>query len=275
MSAVSFFQTPFDQDGFLTGFGERSRMTIAHQLNSMLQDISHRDTTLRNSLLFCRQLVYMSIANKTTTTYQVKDHIRADLGVVLPESPEARRVGGDTSVFSLPPDDMTPMTSNVSLTTTITTHHTPVDHRRRTHPIGQTMQAVTAILQVLTRTCHRLAASTADPTSLMDDCLNDLQQVYQQILNLDRRDLKTLMDAFEPVLPHGRCSRLLRLPPTAHADLDLDGSEDDEGFEMEWDRRNPLEEGRCQQEELREGWHADENNLKVLAGLCSQMAPRE
>ncbi|GKY99799.1 hypothetical protein MPSEU_000933700 [Mayamaea pseudoterrestris] len=312
-----FTKTCLDKDGLVTGFAKDSRASIVRKLNDMLQKVdaehlptenkAHVDSPesfdmFRDSLLFCRQLVYMSMAEKATKMYQLKEGIRPALGIIPPESPEMVRRGGDSSVFSLPPDDHTPMTSNVSLSTTITTHHSPP---RYVSTLGlqlrRTIETVLALLQVLTRAFLRLDGEEWDTDRDGTLVVDEIKCAYQQIIELDCQDLCSLMDAFEPcrsidrgVFPY----RNLQQPPDSqqpilprapvmtpprrgvswNASDDIE-EEEEEGFEMQLDYRDPFNEARfAANDGVRDdslavhGSRAQADPLNFLAGICTRIS---
>ena len=299
MSESWFTKTPsVQQDGLVTGLERSVQDGIVRNVNAVMKQIplsSDEDDDLREGLLYCRQLVYMSPAAKPSACYKVKDGIRAALGILPPESPEVVRRGGDSSVFSLPPDDHTPMTSNVSLTTTITTRHSPPRHVATTRglQLRRTLETVLALLQVLSRACRRLGNVAAvnmefDETRQVVD---EIMLAYRQVALLDRRDLKSLLNAFEPVAHNCRGQQrrafsshsqpiLPRAPamtpprPAAAWHMDDIFGVEEEGFEMEYDGRNPPNEGRLAANDgLRQGF--EQQHLHLLAGVCTRIAEAE
>ena len=135
-----------------------------------------------------------------------------------PQSPPSVR-GGDTSLFSLPSDsanESTPHTSNVSLTTTITTVVSPErygtdiykqqqrsyfdssDHNK--DDIDRLIMRKT--VESLARVLHRLEVCCLYLKSKMraaekSKVIEDVQNIYFELLNFSAADLKLVINSFE------------------------------------------------------------------------------
>jgi hypothetical protein len=141
---------------------------------------------------------------------------RASLGFEeIPQSPPTVR-GGDTSLFSLPSEsanDATPHTSNVSMTSTITSAVTPdaKGHRHagyflRQGNLRQSMESVCTAIDALGAECSELAESQPLKAS---DSMKTVQNIYQQLLSVPKDDLKALIDSFELDILNLNISRMV------------------------------------------------------------------
>lgn len=177
---------------------------------------------VRDALSFCKVLVQMAIpeSEKEESSLQGTEEIgkwrflpglREAIGLLpFAETPHGR--GADSSFFSLPGDDNcdTPMTSNLSvgastLTTVVNNGMSPTTPRNargaKLRPqnglhLRQAIQLVSTGLQKLTEACASLC--TIDAQSLSKSSVADqIQQVYLQMLAMNQRDLKSIVDAFE------------------------------------------------------------------------------
>lgn len=229
-----FMHNPLNTEGFLSGISEEKRAKITKiftqildEMENMnleelipspskirLSDESHND--LRDSIEFCRRLVKIAVSKSEHSGCQrggwrMHDHVRCSLGIVHPETPEVAR-GGDTSVFSLPSGcDETPMTSNVSLTTTITSALTTPNGRKggKLKPfvdglmLRRTIEIFCALLEKLARSCHAILngsrksenkwhLSSQDSIRITEE----IKRTYLQLLAIETHDLHTLVDSF-------------------------------------------------------------------------------
>ena len=133
----------------------------------------------------------------------------------IPESPDANR-GGDTSLFSLPSDSAnTPHTSNVSVTTTITSAISPA---RNAYPMGRhadgvrlrrTLEAVSTLLDRLSRACSKLKLATNSSNEVSKLAAEEVKRVYLQLLAIKSDDLNALINSFELDLPPMKITRLV------------------------------------------------------------------
>jgi hypothetical protein len=142
---------------------------------------------------------------------------RAALGFEeVPQSPPTIR-GGDTSLFSLPSEsanDATPHTSNVSMTSTITTAVTPdkngqrhVGHFLRQGNLRHSMESICTAIDALGAECSRLAE--CQPEKASDSSINAIQRIYFQLLSVPNDDLKALIDSFELDILNLNISRMV------------------------------------------------------------------
>jgi hypothetical protein len=228
-------ELPMDkQDGFLTGFASGTRTVIVNNLNAILTEMESpsqvpgnaetRDD-LREALFFCRTAVQMALPElekeqgfdkmsiEPQGRWQFLDGLRATIGIIPPESPETVR-GGDTSVFSLPSDSAeTPMTSNVSLTTTITsavtTPHKDRSRHQKSAPNGlqlrRTIEILSTILHKMAVACLGLSKINSEPWNLGAEAsirlTEDIKRNYLQLLAVKQEDVRALVNAFELYLP--------------------------------------------------------------------------
>jgi hypothetical protein len=143
-----------------------------------------------------------------------------------PESPETVR-GGDTSLYSLPSDSAnttTPHTSNVSMTTTITSAFSPNRKGRQQDGVRlrRTIEAIATLLERLSLACTKLAqlSSTSNETSIK--ATEEVKRLYLQLLAIKTEDLSALIDAFEVEQPPLQIARLVPedrnnpMPPLPH-----------------------------------------------------------
>jgi hypothetical protein len=297
-------EPPMDkQDGFLTGFPSESRTVIVRNLNAILTEMkspsqvpgyaeTHDD--LREALFFCRTAVQMAvpvsekeqgfdkISIEPQGRWQFLDGLRATIGIIPPESPETVR-GGDTSVFSLPSDSAkTPMTSNVSLTTTITSAvTTPFKDRARRQksaPNGlqlrRTIEILSTILHKMAVACVGLSNINSEPWNLGAEAsirlTEDIKRNYLQLLAVKQEDVKALVNAFSPATDDMQTKNSIE--------------RDDEGYMEEYDdlRRTVGSNDYCDDGECRDGPeerdgpdereenYGDANNFsRALASWCS------
>jgi hypothetical protein len=196
---------------------------------------------LREALFFCRTAVQMAVpvsekeqgfdkmSIEPQGRWQFLDGLRATIGIIPPESPETVR-GGDTSVFSLPSDSAeTPMASNVSLTTTITSAvTTPFKDRARRQksaPNGlqlrRTIEILSTILHKMAVACVGLSNINSEPWNLGAEAsirlTEDIKRNYLQLLAVKQEDVKALVNAFELYLP----------PLTITREVSTDAEDDD------------------------------------------------
>lgn len=227
-------EPPMDkQDGFLTGFAGDTRTVIVRNLNAILTEMespsqvpvyaeTHDD--LREALFFCRTAVQMAVpvseknqnVDKMSIVqqgrWQFLDGLRATIGIIPPESPQTVR-GGDTSVFSLPSDSAeTPMTSNVSLTTTITSAVTTPRNDRTRHQKSANGLQLRRTIEIISTILHKMAVACLDLSNINSETWNlgaeasirlteDIKRNYLQLLAVKQEDVKALVDAFELYLP--------------------------------------------------------------------------
>ena len=132
-----------------------------------------------------------------------------------PESPDAHR-GGDTSLFSLPSDSAnTPHTSNVSVTTTITSAISPA---RIACPMGRnvdgvrlrrTLEALSTLLDRLSKACAKLKLATNSSNEVSKLAAEEVKRVYLQLLAIKSDYLNALINSFELDLPPMKITRMV------------------------------------------------------------------
>lgn len=142
---------------------------------------------------------------------------RAALGFdEVPQSPPTIR-GGDTSLFSLPSEsanDATPHTSNVSMTSTITSALSP-DAKGNRHSgyflrrgnLRQSMESVCAAFDTLSAECSKLAKT--QPEKASDSSMKTIEIIYRQLLSVPNDELKSLIDSFELDLLNFNITRMV------------------------------------------------------------------
>lgn len=112
--------------------------------------------------------------------------------------PETVR-GGDTSLFSLPEDTMTPHTSNVSMTTTITTKPPSPQRRNKDATVVlKTVAILTTVVQRMSLACARLMETDRSGSPEAIRATEEMKRHYLQLLSLPSKDLCTVSDAFCP-----------------------------------------------------------------------------
>jgi hypothetical protein len=132
---------------------------------------------------------------------------RASLGFEEePNSPDIVR-GGDTSLFSLPSEsaagDATPHTSNVSLTTTITSAVSFDKHSRHMgYPMNRVnmrraLEAVSTLFDRLSAACLKLVDVLSTKSDASVKAAEEIKRVYLLLLTLPVEELKALIDSFE------------------------------------------------------------------------------
>ena len=203
------------RNGMLSGFSPKIRDEIVKALDTRLKRYSSSSEVFQ-ILAFCRSLTHASgslreesavqvISTSQTYRWRVISGVRAALGLNEdPRSPTTIR-GGDTSLFSLPSEsanDSTPHTSNVSMTSTITTAVSP---ERNPHDgansngerLRQTMDILCIGLSMLGDECVKLADAQSHDSGTTIKAIHAIQNVYNQLMMLPRDELKTLIDSFE------------------------------------------------------------------------------
>jgi hypothetical protein len=128
------------------------------------------------------------------------------------ETPRPR--GGDSSLFSLPPDENseaeTPMTSNVSLgastLTTLPTAHAITPNRKNTLQeklklqnglhLRQAIQVFSTALQRMSDACEALHAAGQKVRDMLE-ATGRMKHSYFQLMAMNQQDIRSLVDAFE------------------------------------------------------------------------------
>ena len=132
------------------------------------------------------------------------DGFRALLGFnEEPKSPETVR-GGDTSLFSLPSDsahDATPHTSNVSMTSTITSAVTPDKHSEnrlgsanRRDELRQAIETACILFDKLGTQVKNLSETKPSSTPLV---IREIESLCSRLLKIPTEALRGLIDSFE------------------------------------------------------------------------------
>jgi hypothetical protein len=199
-------------------------------LEDLLLELQEKDScdTRRQALLFCLSLIQNTnqISDISPFPTYLPNHcwkplpgFRSSLGLEEePQSPSTIR-GGDTSLFSLPSDsanDSTPHTSNVSMTTTITTVISPEKNtsqffNRQQRPCyvssdrdnddvdrfgtRRTVESLVNLLRRLETSCQYLESKTGVAEKLK--VIEDIKKVYLELLIVPTQDLKQIMKCFE------------------------------------------------------------------------------
>lgn len=147
---------------------------------------------------------------------------RASVGLVEePKSPDTIR-GGDTSLFSLPSQSATattPHTSNVSVTTTITSAFSPDKPEGiQKKQLRQTLETVVMLFERLGTCCNTLMGETFASSSIAVMAAEEITRIYLQVHTISINNLETLVDSFEL---HLLSQLQIQLPRTEMMDLSL------------------------------------------------------
>ena len=224
--------SPVEPESILMGFSPETRVSITSQLAEMLnemktaqpeefflspsqqQDYVQPHNELQRALSFCRVLVQIAvpIVSDESPTYTGSDGrwsllpgLRSAMGIAPPEPPLERR-GGDTSVFTLPSASAeTPMTSNLSVSSTIPSSRQGYEHahlQADAQQVRQAIQIVSKLLQKLSGCCRSLADVKSLSTENTVRITKDLKRYYQQLMAVDQSLLRSVLNAFElKILP--------------------------------------------------------------------------
>eukprot|EP00536_Pseudo-nitzschia_multiseries_P016392 jgi/Psemu1/299253/fgenesh1_pm.1098_\ len=128
---------------------------------------------------------------------------RSSLGLEEePQSPPSIARGGDTSLFSLPSDsanDTTPHTSNVSITSTLTTIVSPEKYESDRNKVKlssrKTIESLARLLHGLEASCVCLDSGTTTAEKSM--VIKNIQCIYLDLINLPAVDLEQILDQFQ------------------------------------------------------------------------------
>jgi hypothetical protein len=229
-----------ERQGILTGFSPQARVSIIRHMSAMLNELSvaqpeefflspsqaqqyvqpHND--LQCAISFCRVLVQISspFGGEEKDNYQGSESrwsllpgVQSALGISSPQSPPGRACGGDTSVFTLPSASAdTPMTSNVSLSTTIASSreghaHSTLETNAR--QVRQALLIVASMIQRLSLCCHSLVEMDGLKTEKTVRISKEIKCLYQQMMTVDRRLLSALVNAFELKISPPALSRII------------------------------------------------------------------
>jgi hypothetical protein len=218
-----FVETPLDQEGLLTGFVAEKRDAVSRYLSAMLDEMNlaqpedfflspsqiphytQPHDELQSAIGFCRSLVHMALPGvggaDEDGRWKVLPGLLPAMGILAPESPLDRPRGGDTSVFTLPSESAaTPMTSNVSLSTTIATSKGTGRHPQvkvDALQVRQSIEIVSTLVQKLSLCCQALLQTNGLQMETSVRITKDIKRHYQQLMGVDHSMLQSLMDAFE------------------------------------------------------------------------------
>lgn len=208
-------QCPSQRNSLLLGLSDSQQAKIIHQMEFLLTKWSvdspqDKQVTERLALRFCFMVLQkptLSSRSSKDSAYAPRHHwkplpgLRAALGLEEdPASPQSVR-GGDSSLFSLPSDsacanDDTPHTSNVSMTTTITTIISPekikLQGLYQSAGLRKTFETMTRLLCRLEDTCL-LLLTVREKVKTADE----IRQIYFEFLQLPVLDLKCILHFFE------------------------------------------------------------------------------
>lgn len=228
----AFLSSALGKEGIITGYSENSRKSVVTRLSTVQQEIltaknevfSNPTDALEShsgflsGLKFCIVLVQNAVPIQSPNSclgslWKASADARAMLGIIPPETPR-NESGGDTSRFSLPDECVdTPMTSNVSLTTTLPSMATTPKHSHNQNDaaisidglvLRRTIEVLCTLLQQLTFICSQIAPihdnenenwSINGKDSKKD--IDALRTIYQQLLSLDSSYLQAMIDLFK------------------------------------------------------------------------------
>ena len=213
-----FVETPLDQEGLLTGFSPEKRRSMTRHLSAMLNELNMAQpedfflspsqvqqyvqphVELHSAISFCRTLVQMAAPNENDGRWNLLPGFRAAMGIVPTDSPRDRPRGSDTSLFTLPSaSERTPMTSNVSFSSTIASSkqtsrqpHFRVDGLQVRH----TIEVLSTVLQKLSLCCNALVNMHQLEIGKTVRITKQIKRYYQQLMTVDHNMLRSLVDAF-------------------------------------------------------------------------------
>jgi len=214
-----FLKTHLDQEGILTGYKEEHRFRILDRIGSILnemkiaqpEDLFHSPSAapkftethndLRSSLLFCRSMMVQAVPVTERTSvgfWHCQADVRSSLGIVPIESPERCATVSHVDVGE------TPMTSNVSVGTSITSTVTPPRRSAKESNVNgllvrRTIEVYTTLLQKLTQCCTKLRAGGNGWTLSVEDSIRvteTMKRTYFQLMAMEISDLNALLNSF-------------------------------------------------------------------------------
>ncbi|KAL3930726.1 MAG: hypothetical protein SGBAC_011641 [Bacillariaceae sp.] len=230
-------------ESFFTGFSKRNRDAACSIIEDIIRDrpttfqrVSQQRDDFEQALRFISALLRISVPAsekrltvKSSSTglrqeglWRCVPGFRASVGLVEePKSPDTIR-GGDTSLFSLPSQSATattPHTSNVSVTTTITSAFSPDKPEGiQKKQLRKTLETVVMLFERLGKCCNTLMGETFASSSIAVMAAEEITRIYLQVHTVSINNLETLVDSFELDL----LSQLqIKLPRTEMMDLSL------------------------------------------------------
>jgi len=237
--------THFGEGSIFQGFSRDTRVAICGRIDTTIRDFplhisayAEGQADVKKALSFCRSLVENAIptAEKPGTLqlsaagipepghrWRCIRGFRASLGFdETPQSPEPMG-GADTSLFSLPSEsanDTTPHTSNVSLTTTITSSFSPernkIGYFSERGSVRLAMERVTELFSILDSIFVELlnGITTSKDTIRVAE---GMKQIYIDLMKLSVESLKGLIDSFELEFLTMKTARVVSIDNDAHA----------------------------------------------------------
>ncbi|KAL7581458.1 hypothetical protein ACA910_022034 [Epithemia clementina (nom. ined.)] len=226
-----FVKTDVEREGILTGFSVANRRILSNKLTAILEEMrgvarpddflalspseipiySETHTDLYQALHFCHSLVLMAIPSseqqkntflqdpKMQGRWKIDASIRRAMNLESTQgTPDApRRVGGDTSVFTLPSESAdTPMTSNLSVSTVHKDWPSKKKLQAESEQIQRTIELVSTLLEKLSRAC-RLWLDSPTTTELAVKITREIKQSYLQLVGISHDDLCAMVHAFD------------------------------------------------------------------------------
>jgi len=196
------------------GMGKTSALYYSY-LETLLSGLQEggSDETRRGALIFCMSVLQNTEAFSNSTI----DHhskfpksrwipipgFHSSLGLEEePQSPPSVTRGADTSLFSLPSDsanNSTPHTSNVSITSTLTTIVSPEkygsDIYKQKLSMRKTVESLAQLLHRLEASCMCLKSGMT--TTEKSTVIENIQLIYFELIKLPAVDLEQIIDSFE------------------------------------------------------------------------------
>jgi len=207
-------------ESFFAGFAKSNRDAICSIIEGIIRDrpstfqrISQQRDDFEQALRFIIALVRISVPASEKSVQSSSSGLRqegqwrcvagfrASIGLVEePKSPDTIR-GGDTSLFSLPSESATaktPHTSNVSVTTTITSAFSPDKPEGiQKKLLRQTLETVVTLFDRLGKCCTKLMGETFASSNIAVMAAEEVTRIYLQVHTISINNLEALVDSFE------------------------------------------------------------------------------
>jgi hypothetical protein len=130
-------------------------------------------------------------------------HLLLSSIVLLHTGPDTIR-GGDTSLFSLPEESLTPHTSNLSMATTITSKPpSPPNNISNNTSFRRTVDILGSLVQKLSLACQKLVVDPSKNSKKVTAqtiirATEEMKRIYSTIMTIPNCDLILFSDAFYP-----------------------------------------------------------------------------
>lgn len=245
LSYQSKIRTPTDQEGILLGFRKHNREKIFERIDVLLDELttgfpldelsfgvssqsdefsnddSHQD--LWDCLVFCKTIVQMIVPDSENDTrssmsddqgrWMLCQELLSAVGIrqntptnLCRQGCRPHGQGGDTSVFSLPYSAGTPISSNVSVATTLTSafdQHRNIQNRNRNYmgidglQLRETITLLSSVFHQLSMALIDLLSVSPVNASVLTPAVYKIQGCYLQLLRMNREYLRSLVACFE------------------------------------------------------------------------------